>query len=757
VINRLFSLVWDKMIKHQWLVLIVASAGMVVASSGLPFQRVDMSFAPFFVKQDDALRPTEEFEAVFGPIDQTHVAVVLENQDVLAPGFLSHVARLSEEVEAVEGVTEVVSLTHVGVPVWTGSTVDVKPIQAGQLRNHPAVQRVLLSADAKKTLVLIRIDTSLRDVEARQPLLDGLRRVIASNPAADTEYRLVGASVVEEQYAVIVQRNLAISLVLNIVALTVVLLILFRRVATVTVALCGVAVATPMTLGVMHYLGQPITIVNSMVSTMVMIIGVADAIHMLQCFHRHHRGAGTKEQAIRRMFIEMSTPCLLTTVTTALGFLSLRMAGMAAMADFGLNVAIGVVLVYLANLICIPFLLRALPERWLSHPGVARHSLLARGIRRVSGAVVHRPVAFLTAALIVGAIGVTWLPHLKVDQRFNEDVDASHSVRADQVLLEQEFTGFLGPVVCIHRKDDSSLLTTAAIARIRSYQQAVSTVPEVLLARSFLDYLPAGVPQEEIGAAIAQLRAHPKTGAQVRELIDPTGSWIGIQVRNTDMGTLRAEEFEHHMASLAAEHLGADFSVELVGQWWLAQGGMQRLLRDMLVSFATSCLLVLVVLAMVVRNVRLFLVGILPNLLPMVLALAFMALAGITVRIGTAMVLAIALGIAIDDTVHFLVGLREETDRGTDPRLAVRLAMTRAGSGIVYSSIVLVLGFLTMLLNELLAIRDMGLVAAVTIVVALAADLLLAPALYMVIFRRRQPAPAPTHPSSRAQAVTVTR
>ncbi|MHC4897846.1 MAG: efflux RND transporter permease subunit, partial [Planctomycetota bacterium] len=480
MMHRLFDQVWDKMIKHQWLVLIVAAVAMVGASSGLPFQRVDMSFAPFFVEQDDVVRPTEQFEAVFGPIDQTHVGVILENEDVLAPSFMRHVARLSEDMAAVEGVSEVVSLTHATVPVWTGTAIDVRRIVPAsalaadgipeglvhQLRNHPAVRRVLLSADGKKTLVLVRIDTSLRDVAARQPLLDSLRQVIEDHRAADTGYRFVGASVVEEQYALIVQRNLAISLVLNIVALVVVLLILFRRPASIAVALCGVAVATPMTLGVMHYLGQPITIVNSMVSTMVMIIGVADAIHMLQCFHRHRRGAGTRQQAVRRMFIEMSTPCLLTTVTTALGFLSLRMAGMAALRDFGLNVAIGVVLVYLANLICIPFLLRVLPERWLSHPGDAKRSLLARGIRRISGAVVHRPVAFLAAALIVGGISVTWLPHLKVDQRFNEDVDASHPVREDQALLEREFTGFLGPVVSIRREDGNSLLTSAAVARI---------------------------------------------------------------------------------------------------------------------------------------------------------------------------------------------------------------------------------------------------------------------------------------------------
>jgi hypothetical protein len=133
-----------------------------------------------------------------------------------------------------------------------------------------------------------------------------------------------------------------------------------------------------------------------------------------------------------------------------------------------------------------------------------------------------------------------------------------------------------------------------------------------------------------------------------------------------------------------------------------------------------------------VRDLRLFLVGLLPNVLPMSFALGFMALAGISLRIGTAMVLAIALGIAIDDTIHVLVRLRRESRAGRAPGRAVEETCARTGRAVVATTLILVLGFATFVPSRLLALRDMGVVGMLTLAVALFADLALAPALFLL-------------------------
>jgi hypothetical protein len=184
--------------------------------------------------------------------------------------------------------------------------------------------------------------------------------------------------------------------------------------------------------------------------------------------------------------------------------------------------------------------------------------------------------------------------------------------------------------------------------------------------------------------------------------------------------------------SLANELWGPAFDVQVVGQWWLAQHGMRLLLRDMLVSFATAMLIVMPLLWVALRQRRLFVAAFVTNILPLLLPLAFMAATGITLRIGTAVVLAIALGIVVDNTLHIIIRLRQQLS-DDDSMQQVSDSMRSTGRAVIFTTLALVGGFLSMLSNELLAIRDMGIVAAVTFLGAMLADLLLLPAVYVVL------------------------
>ncbi len=160
---------------------------------------------------------------------------------------------------------------------------------------------------------------------------------------------------------------------------------------------------------------------------------------------------------------------------------------------------------------------------------------------------------------------------------------------------------------------------------------------------------------------------------------------------------------------------------------------MRLLLRDMLISFATAMLIVIPILWIVMRELRLFVTAFVTNLLPLALPLAFMAAAGISLRIGTAVVLAIALGIVVDNTLHIVIRLRQQFAAGGETLEQVHLAMRATGRAVIFTTLTLVGGFLSMLSNQLLAIRDMGIVAAITFVGAMLADLLLLPALYLLL------------------------
>ena len=728
----------------MWIILVAISLS-IVAGFFVSKIQFDMSFRPLFADEDEMFIPTQNFEDIFGEASGAHIGVILESENILTVPYLQKLEQLSDQVVGLDHVTSVISLTHFDFPIWTPKGKEIRPLIPKSLLDkdpldpyfvehilsNPKVKQVILSEDGGKTLLLARLDIPLKDLKGRKIVIQNFKKTITDGIPLGTTTRFTGVSMVENAYADIVLKSLIRSTLLTSIGLVIALFLFFGRYSSIGVALAGVTIGSPITLAIMQIIGQNITIVNSMVPIMLLIIGVADAIHMEQSFIHYLKGKRSVPEAVHKMFGTMGLPCLMTTVTTAIGFLSLRMANIEAIRDFGLNVAIGVIIVYIMNIIFVPFLLIHLPSKQINFT-----KWFSDGLNHFlyfsSQLVISHPkkITCVFVTLIIYSIWV--LPKLSMDQKFNEEVQLEHPIRFNQMLLEQEFTGFLGPEVSVKIINDNHLWDTDVMDNLSSFESALRNHPDILQVRSYLSYVPDGIPDSLVKIFLKDLRDDPILKYQIQEVITLDGKWASVIVRTKDMGTKKAKIFKDWIKEISTRELGPNFEVEMVGQWWLAQRGMMNILNDMLSSFVTACILILPIMALLLRNMRLFFISLLPNIFPMLAALAFMAIAGISVRIGTAMILAIALGIAIDDTIHFMIHLREQDSKSNDRNEIVKLTIAQTGKAILYTSVILVIGFISMLSNDLIAIQDMGIVASFTIIIALLADLFFVPAIYLI-------------------------
>ena len=349
----------------------------------------------------------------------------------------------------------------------------------------------------------------------------------------------------------------------------------------------------------------------------------------------------------------------------------------------------------------------------------------------------------VASGLLLTIVCAMLIPHLRVDQKFNEELPMTHPVTVSQKILEEEFGGFLGPEISVRRVDGGSMIDTVATRKLNRFVEAVRELPDTHHVWSVTDLLPARVESSEKAMLLAELRTSPVTAQLTKELINADNTRLAIILRIGDIGTARAATYRDAINRLAAETWGEDYDVEVVGQWWLAQHGMRLLLSDMLMSFATALLIIAPFMSFALRNARLFIAAVFANALPLLVPLAFMALAGMTLRIGTAVVLALALGIVVDNTLHIILRLRAALEAHDDVSSALNQGLRGTGRAVLFTTIVLAGGFLSMLSNDLLAIRDMGIVAAITIVVAMLADLLLLPAVYAVWGQPQAKSPLP--------------
>ncbi len=737
--------------------LLLFAALVVTASLGAKSLRLDLSFRPLFASSPELAAPTLEFEQVFGQSSGAWVTAIVENRSLGRGEFVRHVADLSDAASEIDGVGELLSLTSAAVPHWNqGSLVFVEPVPAyllDPLENEELEYQIddllsgsqfvnwLISEDGRYLLVAARLDSALDDLDARRVSVQAFQDALTASASEDVAIHFSGVSVVEFAYEKQVLVDQLIATALATACLMLLLFATFGDLRLVLICLAPVSLAIPATLGAMGWLGYPVTIINTSIPAVILVIGAADAVHMINAWlGSRARGIDGKTSALH-MLKRTGRACFLTTVTTMGGFLALTAAELESVSIFGMAAAIGIFAAWLGNQILLPWFTRRTNA---GSGGIARRANeLADGTvsRLIRFATFHpRRVLFASSAFAI--LCVATFPFLDIDQRFNEELPEAHAAAVSQSLLETEFVGFLGPEISIRRADRESMTSRPAQRDVIEFISAVRELPDVQRVWSVRDLVPRNAALSEWPAVLDALRESPATARLTKELINRRNNHLSVIVRLGDIGTARAAALTDEIERLASEHLGDSYEARVVGQWWLAQQGMQMLVRDMLASLATAMLIVGPLMWLGLRDHRLFIAAALANLLPLLLPLAFMTMAGISLRIGTAVVLAIALGIVVDNTLHIILRLRaaiaeygEDADRLDD-------MLRGTGRAIVFTTAALIAGFLSMLANDLLAIRDMGLVAAVTIAGAMIADLLLLPAVYVSLTQRSSAASA---------------
>lgn len=701
--------------------------------AGLIRLPVDFSFRPLFTAGAEDLGPTRDFEAEFGQLSGAYALYMLEHPEILSPPFLEQLAQLSGQMAAVDGVAEVISLATLRLP--QPDSADPTGLRPRKPSRSELSDSRLLSRDGSATLVLVRLAAPMAALDERRKVLRQLQVVASDFAPHQARWYRSGVSVVEAAYAETILPDQILATGLTLVALVLLLGCMLGSAVSVTACLLPTLTAVPMTLGLMGWLDLPVTVINSVIPAVILVIGVADAVHMVIAWQK--RNCNGESGGLDIMLARTGAACALTTLTTAAGFLALSAARLDVIREFGLAVAAGVVLAWFANQILVPQILGRWPMTTAPRRGRC-NGWLDRAQDSLFSLAIDRPrlVVLITLLLVPPA---TWLAtQIEVDQKFNEELPPAHRIRIDQQLMEQHFGGFLGPELEIHRADGGDLLDPVSLGRLDTLLAKLAAIPETGHISSLREILPAGLDGEAARSFLATLRRQAAFSSAVRERINTDNTRLALQLRIADLGTVGAANYRDRVMTLAADSLGRDYPVRLVGQWWLAQQGMRLILGDMLRSLLTALLVVMPILWLSLRNWRLFTVATIANLLPLLAPLAFMALTGIGLRIGTAVVLAIVLGIAVDNTLHIIKRLQAFSTTGTEASAGINAMMRGTGRAVICTSIALIAGFLTMLTNNLLVIRDMGLVAAVAFAAALLADLVLLPALYL-LFERRFP------------------
>jgi predicted RND superfamily exporter protein len=764
---------------------------VAVLATQLANIKIDTSTEGLLHKNDPALIEYHQFRHQFGR-DQLLI-IALRDEDIFNPAFLETLRDLHHDLESrVPHVEEITSLINARntrgeqdrlivedlFANWPESPSALDRIKQRTLAN-PLYRNILVSEDHQYTAILIKTnnytgqDTTL-DLSAfdDQPAAAagsgtaGQLQFITEKENSETveavlsvvqQYRdkgleayVAGSSAVTHCFAKAMVKDLSLFMGLSLLVIATILYILFRRLSAVFLPLSVVVLSLIATVGFTAANDVAIKMPTQVLPSFLMAVGVGYAVHILALFYHRHQNGTPKEDALVASVRHCGLPVTLTAVTTAGGLFSFVSADVAPIANLGLYAGIGTIMVLLFAFSLLPPLVALLPIQTRSQAGPSGKGL-TQLLSSISRAVSRHAYWVLAIAAIVMVISIVGLARL----RFSHDVirwlPRQDPLRVASERLDSVFQGAFNLEVIIDSGRENGLYEPGFLNRLEQAAESLEKLEvggifagKAWSLTSILKEINQALNEGDPGSyRVAQSR---NLIAQQLLLFENSGSDDMEDVCDRQYRTARMTvkvplrdaiaygRFIDEVNAIVQRELpGA--GIKTTGMIMLYAKTMTNTIMSMAESYVISFIVITVLMVLLLGHVRTGLLSMVPNLMPIIVTLGIMGWTGKPLNLFTIMIGSIAIGLAVDDTIHFMHNFRKYQIRSGDAEWAVRETFLTAGRALLATSCVLSCGFFIFMFARMKNFFDFGLLTGFTIIMALVADFFLSPALVIAVQR----------------------
>jgi predicted RND superfamily exporter protein len=735
--ERLTGQVYD----HPWPCLAAMLLLTVLASWQASTLGMDNAVDIWFLEDDPTLVAWQDFQQEW------------ENDEVVAIAFHDEAGLLNERgyallrqvearLEAVDGVAEATSLVStlsvrsdegwLEVAQLVPEEPDDEEALREQILGDPLLVGKLVSEDGQTLMVLARME-AMEDLDARRDAV--IAELQQSLRGLDPEPHYAGVGVVYSALNRLSAEDSGIFMAGSCVVIALLLTLMYRRVGSMLVTMAVVGVGAVWLMGGMGLAGRDINMVTMVLPTLVLIIGISDAAHLLQHAARDVRAGESRRDRVVRTVGFLFWPCLYNTLTSALGFLALMTAPMAVVRDLGLFAAVGLLCAFFAAWVGITVALR---WSWVE-PRQTEGAWLDRLVEGAAEIGVSHPRKVVGVSVLVALLSVAGMTRLEVDTYSIDFLFPDHPVRQDSDAIE----AWLGPYTPLEvvLEAPGRALEPELLQAVRTWEdRVVAEVDTIGWSRSLTGLLgrlhevlagEPGLPESSEAAAQALLLYESDRGNDLHTMLrgeDQLRVTFGMDMQSAAGMAATVEQLE----ALAEAELPAHVVVRPSGYIPLYTVMMDYIVRSQVNSFGTAFLVVFVVFSLMFRSLRAGALAIPSNVLPVLVLLGVMGAVGLRLDVATVTIASIVLGLVVDDTVQFIYRLRAELRAGRDHEEAVRATVHGLGRSLVIASLGLALGFAVLGLAQVKSLVYFGLLTSATLLVAQAMELLVMPAVVVL-------------------------
>ena len=784
-----------------------------------PAFRLDASADSLVLENDEALQYYRSIRARYGSDDYL-IVTYTPNQDLFSSAVLDDLKALRDEIAAMDNVESVISLLDVPliqsppislaelseeVPTLESPRTDTA-LAREEFLSSPMYRNLIIGADGRTTAMQInfrRDDTWHRLLKQRNELreknlsgeltsgeqatlgavsaqFDAHSLVMRDQQSADiaevrsiidrhrdsAELHLGGVPMIVSDSIDFIRHDLLTFGIGVLCFLIVILAVAFRKPRWVVLPMLACAATGIIMVGFLGFAGWPVTVVSSNFISLLLILTLSLAIHLVVRYRELHEASPDADQGVlvREMVRAKTVPCLYTAITTMVAFGSLLFSGIRPVIDFGWMMATGIVVAFLLVFSLVPAALMFL------NPGKPhrRRDLTDKITHFFAREIQAHGAAILTASGVLAVLSVAGMTFLTVENRFIDYFKESTEIYRGMEIIDRELGGTTpldvivdAPTEFFERQEeiwDDPLLAEFGMddaesggITATSYWFNTSRLPDVSAMHEYLDSLPETGKVLSVDTAVEMLRQieeeivsdnfelsvlYNKLPDEIREiLLRPYMSEDGNQVRfairvfESDP-SLQREVLMRNIRHQLTDGFGYDESqVHLSGMLVLYNNMLQSLFRSQILTIGVVFLAILFMFAVLFRNLKMAAIAIIPNVFAALLVLGLMGWLSVPLDLMTITVAAISIGIAVDDTIHYVHRFTREFDKDHDYWAAVDRSHASIGRAMYYTTVTVTLGFSILALSNFVPTIYFGLLTGFAMLVALLADLTLLPLL----------------------------
>jgi len=751
-------------IRQRWWLIVLTALIASVTASGMWFITIDSDLRVFFAEQDPRLLELEVLENTYTKHESIIFIIAPEQGEVFTGQTLQAVKELTEASWQMPFSSRVDSITNFQFTYANQDELIVEDffIDPGQLSNtqleqkrqlaltEPLLVKRLLASDAATTAVIVNVIFPEKAGEAVEQIATFARQLRDKfqNQYPDIEFFLTGSVMFDMAFSEVGRHDMLLLAPLMFLILVLVVGFAVRSVVATVATMFVVLLSMLSAMGIAGWLGISINPASANAPTIILTLAVADSVHILVTMYRLMYAGKSKNDALIESLQVNLQAVFLTSLTTAIGFLTMNFSDSPPFNDLGNIVAIGIIMAFLYSVFFLPALIAVLPVKARRAPVIAAHDFF----QRLSSMVIrYQKLIIITLSLTV-AITAVLITRNVLNDNWIRYFSHNIPVRVATDVLEHRLSGSDFIEYSLPAAGPGAIADPEYLQRLEQFAQWLRQQPEVVHVYSVADiFKRLNKNMHNDDAAWYRLPASRELAAQYLLLyemslplgldlnnqinVDKSATRIIVTVKN--MGTRVFRGLDQRVQQWLQKNMPEYMHVRGSGLSIVWAYLSKRNIINMLIAAFGALFAISLVMIFALKRLDMGFISLIPNLTPAVMAFGLWGLFVGEVGLGLSVVSSMTLGIVVDDTVHFITKyLRFRTNKTLSPENAIQQTFFLVGPAMAVTTLALVAGFLVLTFSDYKMSADMGLLSALTVSIALVMDFLLLPALLLKLSNR---------------------